>query len=317
MPYFSIIIPSYNRAKYIAKAIESLLSQTFTDWELIIIDDASTDDTKAIVDSFNDPRILYVKNTVNQERCISRNIGIGHAQSEYICFLDSDDYHLDCHLEKMYQFIQTKTDKKAFFFANAWNESAAGFRTERACPNFEEHNPYTYFLHYTVNPQRWVVHRSVFEHVKFDADVTICEDMDTSLRIVAAGYPIYQLAEQTTVYVQAVDSFTLSDGNKAEKELFYLKRIFANKALAGKLPLKERNRLLSMCYYHLSIKAFNEHRKSQTLMYALKALVKYPTGYNQNTNKTLAVMVLYSLPVVGSVLKKIKHILSAQVNKMA
>ena len=144
--------------------------------------------------------------------------------------MDSDDYHLPEHLEKLYVFIQSKQDKEAFFFTNAWDETEEGVRSERNCPLVEELetevNLYKYFLRYTVNPQRWCVHRSIFEKVKFDPEVTICEDMYTSLRIVNEGFPVYQLNERTTVYVAAADSFTHGDTQKCEKELFYLKRIF-------------------------------------------------------------------------------------------
>ena len=134
MPYFSVIIPTYNRAHSIRKAVDSVLTQSFQDFEIIIVDDASTDHTKEVVAKINDNRIHYILNSTNQERCVSRNIGVSKAKGEYICFLDSDDYHLPDHLEKLHAFIQTKKDKVAFFFTNAWNESEDGVRSERNCP---------------------------------------------------------------------------------------------------------------------------------------------------------------------------------------
>jgi len=139
------------------------------------------------------------------------------------------------------------------------------------------------------------VHRSIFEKVQFDPEVTICEDMDTSLRIVNAGFPVFQLNDRTTVYVAAADSFTHGDTQKWEKELFYLKRIFAKKELKGKLPFFERNRLLSMCYFHLSNKHFTHHNRFQSIVCAVKSFLLYPKGYNGKTNKILAVNFLYSL----------------------
>jgi len=304
MPYFSIIIPTFNRAKYIARAIESVLSQSFVDYELIIVDDASKDNTAQTVKAFNDKRIIYIKNDENKERCVSRNIGIAKSVGKYICFLDSDDYHLPDHLESLYQFIKTFNEPIALFFTNAWNEDMEGNRMERCCPDFTQYNPYTYFLHYTVNPQRWAVHRSVFEKIKFDPEVIICEDMDTSLRILTAGFPVYQLKERTTVYVESTDSFTVSDKNKAEKELFYLKKIFAKKELKEKLPANEKRRLLSMCYYHLTIKAFNTKQKAKVLVFAVKSFLLCPKGYNGKTNRSLLVMVIYSIPLIGGGLKR-------------
>ena len=298
MVFFSIVIPTFNRSQKVKKAIESIINQTFQDFEIIVIDDCSTDNTSDIVNSIQDNRIKYIKNEINKERCISRNIGISKAIGEYICFLDSDDYHLPNHLQTIYNTIEKNNFKKEFYFVNAWDETEDGIRTERNCPNFEEYNHYTYFLRYTVNPQRWAVHHSIFENLKFDPEVVICEDMDTSLRILANDFPIYQIKERTTVYVAASDSFTHGDKNKWEKELFYLKRIIKKKALEGFLPKNETNRLLSMCYFHLSNKMFAKNLKKKTIVYAMKSFLLFPKGYNGKTNKILLVNSLYSIPFI-------------------
>jgi glycosyltransferase involved in cell wall biosynthesis len=91
MPYFSVIIPTYNRASRIAKAIDSVLAQSFEDWELIIIDDGSTDETKEQVDQYEDNRITYIFQE-NAERGAARNKGVKNAKGVYVFFLDSDDY---------------------------------------------------------------------------------------------------------------------------------------------------------------------------------------------------------------------------------
>ena len=119
--------------------------------------------------------------------------------------------------------------------------------------------------------------------------------MDTSLRIVNSGFPVYQLNERTTVYVAASDSFTHGDSQKWEKELFYLKRIFAKKELKNKLPIKEKKRLLSMCYFHLSNKQFRLKNRWLTIKYAILSFLFYPKGYNGKTNKIVLVNCLYCL----------------------
>ncbi len=301
MPFFSIVIPSYNRAKHISKAIESILNQTFSDFELIIIDDASTDNTFEIISSFKDHRIIYLKNNENIERCASRNKGINIAKGDYICFLDADDYHLPDHLETFHKELQDLSFPKAFLFCNAWDETESGLRSERLCPDFEKHNPFHYFLTYTVNPQRWCVRKSIFSEHKFDPEVTICEDMDTSLRILNAGFTVYQIKKRTTVYVSASDSFTHGDQNKWEKELFYLKKIFSKKELKTKLPLKSKQRLLSMCHFHLSVKA-NNNKTNKFFIHALKSLFLFPEGYNGKTNKILFVNCFYNLPIIGKLM---------------
>lgn len=87
----SVIIPTYNREKQIGRAIRSVLSQTYENYELIIVDDGSTDHTREIVGQFADERILYICQETNRGACHARNIGIQASQSDYIAFLDSDD----------------------------------------------------------------------------------------------------------------------------------------------------------------------------------------------------------------------------------
>jgi glycosyltransferase involved in cell wall biosynthesis len=304
---FSFVLPTYNRAHRISQVIESILSQTCTNWELIIIDDSSIDSTNQIVQSYLlDKRIRYFRNETNQERCKSRNIGIHESKGDYICFIDSDDYHLPFHLEELYDAIKSHNFPKAFFFTNAYNETESGERSERYCPPYTPKDPFTYFLKYTVNPQRWCVHRDIMLEHLFDPDVIICEDMDTSLRMAAAGVPIFQVDERTTVYVAASDSFTHGDPRKWEKELFYLKRIFKKSVLKKHLPGKEKRRLLSMCYFHLGHKEFNRNRYTNTILISIKSFALFPKGYNGKTNKILLNNILKSFPGVQYFYKIIK-----------
>jgi glycosyltransferase involved in cell wall biosynthesis len=309
-PYFTVIIPTFNREHLIARAIKSVQDQTNQDWECIIVDDASNDNTEHVVREFikNDSRIRYIKNKINKERCVSRNIGIQLAEGKYICFLDSDDYHLENHLEHFYNEIERHRkienhEPIGFFFSNSWNETEDGTRSERFCPDYTATEPYTYFLKYTVNPQRWCVHRSIFKHVFFDPEVTICEDMDTSLRILAKGYLVKQIPKRTTVYVATSDSFTHGDPNKATKELFYLNKIFNKPELKPHLSKREQRRLLSMCYYHIGQKAIREKQRGTFYKHALYSFILCPNGYNGKTNKILLVNAFYQLPILGRLMK--------------
>ena len=87
----SIIMPSYNTGNYIKETIESVLSQTYSNWELIIVDDCSTDNTDSVVAGFTDKRVIYLKNKENNGAAKSRNRAIRAAKGKWIAFLDSDD----------------------------------------------------------------------------------------------------------------------------------------------------------------------------------------------------------------------------------
>ena len=91
MPYFSVIIPLYNKAPYIRKTVESVLGQTFGNFELIIVDNGSNDGSSEIVSQFNDPRLSVHRFEENVGVSNARNIGIGRSSASYIAFLDADD----------------------------------------------------------------------------------------------------------------------------------------------------------------------------------------------------------------------------------
>ena len=88
----SIIMPSWNTAQFIAESIQSVINQTYKNWELLIVDDCSTDDTDNIVEPFlTDARIKYFKNEKNSGAALTRNRAMREAKGEWIAFLDSDD----------------------------------------------------------------------------------------------------------------------------------------------------------------------------------------------------------------------------------
>ena len=101
----SIVMPSYNTAKYISDSIKSVLAQTYQNWELLIVDDCSTDNTLEIVKSFSDTRIILLQNEKNSGAAVSRNYALRGAKGKWIAFLDSDDIWLPEKLEKQIRFM--------------------------------------------------------------------------------------------------------------------------------------------------------------------------------------------------------------------
>ena len=111
MPLFSIIIPTRNRAPLLKHCIASVIAQSCTDFELIIIDDGSEDETKQIVSSFRDDRVKYYYQT-HKERSTARNLGLEKVSGKYICFIDDDDYILNHHLSSFKNAIINKKYKQ-------------------------------------------------------------------------------------------------------------------------------------------------------------------------------------------------------------
>ena len=111
----SIIMPSYNTGKYIAQSIESVLNQTYDNWELIIVDDCSDDNTDEVVRTYlEDQRIRFFKNEYNSGAAVSRNRALKEAKGKWMAFLDSDDLWLPDKLRKQIQFMEK--NKYAFSY---------------------------------------------------------------------------------------------------------------------------------------------------------------------------------------------------------
>jgi glycosyltransferase involved in cell wall biosynthesis len=109
--YFSIIIPVFNRATLIARAINSCLNQDFDNFEVIVVDDGSTDDTVGVVQGFTDPRIRLICQGENRGQCPTRNRGMEAGRGEWFVFLDSDDELLPGGLRKIYQRASGQNEK--------------------------------------------------------------------------------------------------------------------------------------------------------------------------------------------------------------
>ena len=112
-PFFSIVIPTYNRADLIGLTLDSVLAQTFAEFEILVVDDGSTDHTAAVVRAYTDSRLHYLPK-VNEERSAARNHGLARAQGEYVLFLDSDDLFHPGHLVTLHAAILAQNPRPNF-----------------------------------------------------------------------------------------------------------------------------------------------------------------------------------------------------------
>jgi len=125
-PLISVVIPSYNHGHYLGRALQSVLDQTYTNWEAIIIDNHSTDNTDEVMTTFSDSRIAYLKIHNNGVIAASRNAGIKVAKGQWVAFLDSDDWwtidklqtclnYINKNIDLVYHNLQIVTEKPQFF----------------------------------------------------------------------------------------------------------------------------------------------------------------------------------------------------------
>ena len=215
-PSISVIIPTYNRASLIKRAAESVLNQTYKDLELIIIDDGSEDNTKEIVDSINDKRLVYVKQE-NQGCCAARNKGINIAKGKYIAFQDSDDvWHTD-KLEKQIRVLQQNNADvifaKVFIFGNLRKRKIPAFFKE----GFLNKNQTTM----GISAQTLFGKRDVFCNNKFDTSLRGQEDFELMMRLLEKDYSIYCMDNALVDCYGQEDSIT----SNHEKQIERLRKI--------------------------------------------------------------------------------------------
>lgn len=117
MPVVSVVIPIFNRERYLAQAMDSILAQTLTDFELLMVDDGSSDSSCEIVRAYTDPRIRLIRHERNRGVAAARNTGITEARGRYLAFLDSDDVAYPDRLQRQVEFLDRHPDYAA---VGAW-----------------------------------------------------------------------------------------------------------------------------------------------------------------------------------------------------
>lgn len=184
MPEISIIVPTYNYAHFIVDCLESIFSQTYKDFEVIVVDDGSTDDTAQVLEKYKG-RIRYIHQE-NRGLPAARNTGIRAAQGEYLAFLDSDDLWLPNKLDEQIRVLRNDADMGIIFSdASAFNERGVMresiLKEENICTGFCFQR--LFMGNYLVMPTVMIRKRCLEKSGLFDESLTAVEDYDLWLRI--------------------------------------------------------------------------------------------------------------------------------------
>lgn len=182
MPFFSVIIPTFNRAHLVTRAVESVCAQTFTDFECIVVDDGSTDNTAQILS----PYIQHIQYIYMPHGGVSRarNCGIQQAKGQWIAFLDSDDEWLPEKLATQFEYITAHPDIYLHQTDEVWIRKGRRVNPMKKHQKREGHIFQDCLYLCLVSPSAVVVHKSVFEKVgMFDECLPVCEDYDLWLRV--------------------------------------------------------------------------------------------------------------------------------------
>lgn len=199
MPFFSIVIPTYNRAEELKVSLESVLQQTFTDFEVIVVDDGSTDDTSAVTRSFKDMRVRYVYQQ-NSERSTARNTGMQVADGKYICLLDSDDIFYPEHLEVLHE--QIKADGEPIAIYKTMMHYHSGSRPDDLSYAYRGSDPDSALSYVWNNGSQLIslcFSNEIGKKILFPAPYFWFEDVHWITRVVSR-YPLKQIMAHTTRY---------------------------------------------------------------------------------------------------------------------
>jgi len=247
-PLVSVIIPTYNRAKYIEESIRSVLAQTYTNLEVVVVDDGSTDDTEIIISSIVDSRLRYIHQP-NCGRSNARNHALSIASGKYITFLDSDDLFLPNKIELQVAYLKSHPgvgmvytsahciNDQGEMLAHKYLASVSGFIYESIA----------FFTPVTITLPTVMTYKAIMDHVgSFDENLHRFEDTDMWRRI-SKSYRIDAMQEYTCKLRTHDDNSLL---NQCPDQIASALEYYSNKIIRddGEISLKIRKKGLAALY---------------------------------------------------------------------
>ncbi|HEY1630058.1 MAG TPA: glycosyltransferase family 2 protein [Rhizomicrobium sp.] len=229
---FSVVIPVYNRAEPLRRAIASVLAQSCQEFEIVVVDDGSNDDPRAAAECFADPRIRFFRQE-NGGGGAARNTGIDQAQGDWIAFLDSDDVFLPGHLEQMSALLDGTANTAGY--APMIVERGAGRRTvkpPRALRHGEDMATYLLCDRGFVPTITLVLPREIARNVRYDDTLPFAQDTDFAIRLFQSGCRFVMAKEPGAVWKDLPDPNRVSAGRKGARLIPWLAKM--------RLPSKAR-----------------------------------------------------------------------------
>jgi glycosyltransferase involved in cell wall biosynthesis len=262
-------MPAYNAAATIERAVNSVTAQTFLDWELIIVDDASTDATPEILTHVDDARIRVLHHAENLERSSARNTGIAASRGRYICFLDSDDRYLSSHLSVVHEWLSQHDCPVVMTFTRSLRETPDGQLEELPFDLEAFVRPSHHILGRTpITTNGVCIHSEILRTIRFDVRLRRSQDSDLYLQI-GEQYEIIGIDECTCVCTDREGAYFYSDAAR----LNYEERLRALRAPGSRLRssrlVSRRDRHQVRALAHLGLA--NIHRDERPWLAAKEA----------------------------------------------
>jgi len=269
----SIVIPTYNHAKFISKALKSVIDQTYENWEAIIIDNESVDETYKLINNFNDPRIKYFKISNDGVIAKSRNLGIKEAKGDWIAFLDSDDWWTKDKLEVCLSKISKNVD--FIYHAHEYVNKSKSFFKKKIIKGRELKKPIlndlligTITKGSQISNSSVIVRKNILIKIGGLNENKILvgsDDFDTWLRIA-------QITDQFLFINKRLSYYLFHDANTSNKNMSISQRLVVKNFMhlfnnQQKLNLEIKLRYISGSYNYLN----NNHKKAKKdFMFVIK-----------------------------------------------
>jgi glycosyltransferase involved in cell wall biosynthesis len=272
MPKVSVVIPAYNAMPYLPEAIETVLAQTFTDFEVVVVDDGSTDNTAAWLTQLSDSRVQVISQK-NQGQATARNTGITHATGDYIAFLDADDLWKSTLLEQLVNCLESHPQAGLAYCWTALTNQQ-GHPTGRLAISHAEGNVWKQLIESDfLSCGSVLIRRACFEVVGlFSPDIALSEDWDMWIRI-AAKFPFALVKQPLFLYRQHPASSSQKIKLLLQASLKVIDRAFAS---APPELLSLKNRSYAFIHLYVGWKALEKMDYQHADALCQKAYAYYP-----------------------------------------
>ena len=271
-PKVSVIVPTYNRADRLERALNSIVSQTYQDFELIVVDDGSTDKTSKLMKSFPKAQYLYIKKNSGVSK--ARNVGLAFAKGELICFLDSDDLWKEKKIQIQSLWLENNKDSQICYTDEIWVRNGV-----RVNP-MNRHRKYSgdIFRHCLglciVSPSSVMIRAKLFDEIgNFDESLPACEDYDLWLRI-AVKYAFHFIEEPLIIkYGGHSDQLSRKYWGMDRFRVVALKKLLDQNSLDKEKLKLTRSMFLEKC--SILIKGFEKRGKKEDEFFYRELVNKY------------------------------------------
>ena len=271
-PKVSVIVPTYNRADRLERALNSIVSQTYQDFELIVVDDGSTDKTSQLMKSFPKAQYFYIKKNSGVSK--ARNVGLAFAKGELICFLDSDDLWKEKKIQIQPLWLENNKDSQICYTDEIWVRNGV-----RVNP-MNRHRKYSgdIFRHCLglciVSPSSVMIRAKLFDEIgNFDESLPACEDYDLWLRI-ASKYAFHFIEEPLIIkYGGHSDQLSKKYWGMDRFRVVALKKLLDQNSLDKEKLKLTRSVFLEKC--SILIKGFEKRGKKEEESFYRELVNKY------------------------------------------